>query len=294
MIPEKKPYFISDENNAKLKALMRIRTRQPINILITGKHGLGKSMLARQIAAHWKLDYVPVPICQLQEVGQLMGHLELVNGETRFVPSDFTKAIKAPNTVVHLEELNRPESPKALGELFPILDDARAIWHEHLGEVKVAPGVVFVGTLNEGFEYSGIDPMDEALRDRFFMIHLDYFPSKIEGTLVSMLTGLSGEVVDGILELVNKLRTNAKEPIHVSTRRMIMMAEMIGEGLGIVDSFKSCIGTDQDQTRLESVLIELDSMASKVMPQLANWTPKPFDNSNGKSKENDGFGLLTI
>ena len=33
-------------------------------------------------------------------------------------------------------------------------------------EVVVAPGVVFFVTLDEGYEYVGTNPVDEALRDR--------------------------------------------------------------------------------------------------------------------------------
>ena len=292
MIPKQQPYFISNQNKAMLRAMMARRAVHPVNLLITGKHGLGKSMLARQIAAIWKLDYVPVPICSLQEVGQLMGHPEF-DQKSVFIPSEFVKAMRRPDTVIHLEELNRPESPKALGDLFPLLDDTRGIWHESLGEVNVAPGVVFIGTLNEGFEYSGIDPLDEALRDRFFMMRLDYLPNKIESTLVNMNTGLVGDAVDSLLDLVNRLRNNTKEPIHISTRRVLMMAELAKEGLPLREAFTTCIGSDPD--KLESVLIELDTMGNRIKPyrditpenNALPWAP-------GEPTIKHGYELLSI
>ncbi len=166
-VPTRKPFFISQQNKIQLDKILATKTKHPINILVKGKHGMGKSELARQIAATQNMDYVPVPIGSLQETGQLMGRYELINGETKFVEGKFPKAVKAPNTLIHLEELNRPESPKAVNDLFPLLDDGRSLVHEQLGEVRVANGVVFVATLNEGFEYTGINPLDAALEDRF-------------------------------------------------------------------------------------------------------------------------------
>jgi nitric oxide reductase NorQ protein len=256
MIPEKKPFFITTENKALIESIMDGRKSHPVNILIKGKHGLGKSELARQLAATYKMHYVPIPINLLQESGQLMGHDEFVNDQTTFVESNFVKAIRSPNSIIHLEELNRPESPKALGELFPLLDDSRMIVHDKIGEVKVAEGIVFVGTLNIGFEYTGIDPLDEALRDRFHFVELGYLPPDEEIKLIYMRTGLSGPQVKQLVELVNSLRYDGQDPIHVSTRRMLMIAELMQANLPMQSAIVNCIGIDKD--KLESILLRFD------------------------------------
>ncbi len=256
MIPEKKPFFVSSSNKRLIESIMAGRVSHPVNILLKGKHGLGKSELARQIACLYQLDYCPVPINLLQESGQLMGHDEFVEGQTRFILSHFVQAIKTPNTLVHLEELNRPESPKALGELFPLLDDSRMIKHDKIGEVRVATGVVFIGTLNEGWEYTGIDPLDEALRDRFHFVELDYLPPAQEVNLVVIKTGLVGEEVSQLVSFVNGLRFDGQDPIHVSTRRVLMMAELMKTGLPMQSALISCIGIDKD--KMESILVKLD------------------------------------
>jgi len=256
MIPTKKAFFISQDNKTQLEKVLALRAKHPVNILIKGKHGMGKSELARQLAANNNLDYNPIPIGSLQETGQLMGRYELLNGETKFVEGKFPKAIRTPNSLIHLEELNRPESPKALNDLFPILDDGRATVHEQLGEVKVADGVVFVATLNEGFEYTGIDPLDAALEDRFHIIRLGYLPPQMESSLVLVRTGLAGERSTALLQFVSKLRTDGQDPIHVSTRRMLMMAELIQAGLDMRSAIISNVALDSD--KLESVLLHMD------------------------------------
>ena len=256
MIPDKKPFFISQENKTRLEKIIGTRFKHPVNVLIKGQHGMGKSELARQLAAVNNLQYNPIPIGSLQETGQLMGRYELIGGETKFVEGKFPQAVRMPNSLIHLEELNRPESPKALHDLFPILDDGRAIMHEQLGEVKVALGVVFVATLNEGFEYSGIDPLDAALEDRFHIIYLGYLPPQMETTLILTRTGLVGENCTKLLQFVTKLRTDGQDPIHISTRRVLMMAELIVAGLDMRSAIISNVAMDMD--KLESVLLHLD------------------------------------
>jgi len=256
MIPAKKPFFITIENKSLIESIMAGRTNHPVNILIRGKHGLGKSELARQLAASYGMDYVPIPINLLQESGQLMGHDEFHENQTVFIESNFVRAVRTPNSLIHLEELNRPESPKALGELFPILDDSRMIVHDKIGEVRVASGTVFVGTLNVGFEYTGIDPLDEALRDRFHFVELGYLPPTEEANLIRMRTGLSGPPVAQLIEFVNSLRYDGQDPIHVSTRRILMIAELMQANLPMQTAIVNCIGIDKD--KLESILLRFD------------------------------------
>lgn len=256
MIPDKKPFFISQENKTRLEKIIGTRVKHPVNILIKGRHGMGKSELARQIAAVNNLAYNPIPIGSLQETGQLMGRYELIGGETKFVEGQFVKAVQTPNNLIHLEELNRPESPKALNDLYPLLDDGRMLVHEQLGEIKVAFGVVFIATLNEGFEYTGIDPLDAALEDRFHEIYLSYLPPQLESTLILTRTGLAGEPSTRLLQFVNKLRTDGQDPIHISTRRVLMMAELLQAGLDMRSAIISNVAMDTD--KLESVLLHLD------------------------------------
>ena len=256
MIPPNTTYFITAENKAVVEAIMAGKEKHPVNILIRGKHGLGKSELARQLASRYQMDYVPIPINLLQESGQLMGHDEFLNNQTTFIESNFVKAIRTPNTMIHLEELNRPESPKALGELFPLLDDSRMIVHDKLGEVRVAPGIVFVGTLNVGFEYTGIDPLDEALRDRFHYIEVGYLPPSQEAELIAMRTGLPEKQSNRLVEFANSLRFDGQDPIHVSTRRMLMIAELVQAKLPMRTAIVNSIGSDKD--KLESILLKFD------------------------------------
>jgi MoxR-like ATPase len=115
---------------------------------------------------------------------------------------------------------------------------------------------VFVGTLNVGFEYTGIDPLDEALRDRFHFIELGYLPPAEEANLIQMRTGLSGAPVNQLIELINSLRYDGQDPIHVSTRRILMIAELMQAKLPMQSAIVNSIGIDKD--KLESILLRFD------------------------------------
>ena len=69
MIPTKKPFFISQSNKDLLDSVLATRVYHPVNILIKGQHGMGKSECARQLATSHELDYIPTPIGSLQETG---------------------------------------------------------------------------------------------------------------------------------------------------------------------------------------------------------------------------------
>ena len=78
----------------------------------------------------------------------------------------------------------------------------------------------------------------------------------MESSLVLVRTGLAGERSTALLQFVSKLRTDGQDPIHVSTRRMLMMAELIQAGLDMRSAIISNVALDSD--KLESVLLHMD------------------------------------
>jgi nitric oxide reductase NorQ protein len=255
-IPEHEDhFFLPAETIDNLERVKLLAKRHPVNVLVAGKQGCGKSTLVRQFAARNKRPLAVFQIGILSEPGQLFGEHRLKEGETYYQQFLFPQAIQTPGCVIHLEEINRPEHPKALNMLFSVLAEDRKVWTDELGLLKVADDVVFFATLNEGEEFVGTEMLDAALRDRFYVSILDYLPSDVETRVLHLKGGIDEAEALTIVNVANKLRHNTREPVVVSTRHTLMIAEMVAVGATIKDAFTNSLQISRDL--LESVLLSL-------------------------------------
>jgi nitric oxide reductase NorQ protein len=255
-VPGPEPhFFLPNDVVLNLERIRTLANRHPVNVLIAGKQGCGKSTMVRQFAAKNKRPLATFQIGILSEPGQLFGEHRLKAGETYYQEFLFPKAIQTPGCVIHLEEINRPEHPKALNMLFSVLSQDRQVWTDELGLVKVAPGVVFFATLNEGEEFVGTEMLDAALRDRFYVTLLDYLPPEVEVQVLHLKAGISEVDARTIVNVARQLRSNSQEPLVVSTRHTLMIAEMVAVGANIREAFTFSLQVNRDV--LESVLLSL-------------------------------------
>lgn len=267
-VPALDPYFFAPEEDIDaLLKLDRLSQKHPVNILITGRQGCGKSSLVRQFAAYFKRPFAVFQVGLLSEPGQLFGEQRLKEGETYYQEFLFPKAISTPYCVVHLEEINRPEHPKALNELFSVLSEDRSIWVDELGLVEVAEGVTFFATMNEGEEFSGTETLDAALRDRFYVITMDYLPFDVEKEVLILKAGVNEDQAGTILKIVHKLRSDHNVPITVSTRHSLMIAELVAMGTTIREAVIYSLQISKDI--LESLLLSIH-VETKDMQILEN------------------------
>ncbi|RLB68553.1 MAG: MoxR family ATPase [Deltaproteobacteria bacterium] len=255
-VPQEDPYFYVSKDIADMfEKIHSLSKKKPVNVLISGRQGCGKSSLVNQYAAIYQKPLATFQVGILSEPGQLFGEYALENGETTYKQFLFPQAIQTPNTVIHLEEINRPEHPKALNMLFSLLSDHREVWLEELGKLKVAEGVVFFATLNEGDDFIGTELLDVALRDRFYFLLMDYLPNEVEKEVLIKKTGISIEQADDVMAALNFLRGHGDLEIDVSTRTALMIGEMITVGASLRQALSVSLQTSQET--LESVLVGL-------------------------------------
>lgn len=255
--PSKVHFFLTD---AHKQVLAYIRERQSLgkstNILVTGPQGSGKSTLPAQYAAVNGRPYCVLEIGLLNESSQIFGRTILAEGKTSYQPGLLVKAIQTPGTVIHLQELNRPENDRTLNAIFSILDDQqRGIWVDEADQFfAVAPGVVFFASLNQGYDFVGTMPLDIALLDRFSVrLQMSYLPPPIEANLLLLRCGLNGQLATQIVGMANQLRNNSQKPLQVSTRALIAIAEMVKYGLPTRSAFQTALN-DPTNRGLEQIL----------------------------------------
>lgn len=248
-------FFLQAGVISNLDLMKRLSGKRPVNVLVAGKQGCGKSTLVRQFAARNRRPLATFQVGILSEPGQLFGEHRLDHGRTHYQEFLFPKAIRTPGCVIHLEEINRPEHPKALNMLFSVLSEDRSVWIDELGHIKVADGVVFFATLNEGEEFVGTEMLDAALRDRFYVMVLDYLPRDVETEVLCRKTGIDRNTALTIVNVAEKLRTNRSDPILVSTRHTLMIAELVNLGAPVRDAFVTGLQLGADT--LETVLLSL-------------------------------------
>ncbi|HDP24130.1 MAG TPA: MoxR family ATPase [Deltaproteobacteria bacterium] len=245
-----------------LERIRMLSERHPVNVLVAGKQGCGKSTLVRQFAARNSRPLATFQIGILSEPGQLFGEHRLKDGQTYYQEFLFPRAIQTPGCVVHLEEINRPEHPKALNMLHSVLAEDRHVWIDELGHIKVADDVVFFATLNEGEEFVGTEMLDAALRDRFYVTMLDYLPPEVETRVLCLKADLSESDALTIVNVANRLRSNRNEPMVVSTRHTLMIAEMVNVRATVREAFVSSLQLNPDI--LETVLLSLHLELGKM------------------------------
>ena len=254
--PELDKYFYMQEEVIHvLKSLEKLSREHPVNILVTGRQGCGKSSLIRQFAAYFKRPFAVFQIGQLSEPGQLFGEHGLKSGETYYQEFLFPKAITTPRCIIYLEEINRPEHPKALNELFSVLSEDRSIWVDQLGLIKVAEEVIFFASMNEGEEFTGTDAIDVALRDRFYIIPVDYLPRDIEKNVLINKTGISEKKADLIIKVLGHLRSDPQIDTTISVRHSLMISELMVSGAALREALVYSLSITRDI--IESLLLSL-------------------------------------
>ena len=282
--PAKEKYYIRQSHHDLLDyALAESEKGAITNILVKGPQGCGKSTMPAQFAAMNNRPLITVEMGLFSEANQIFGSMILENGNTFFRKGMFTRGITTPKCVVHIQEINRPESDKTLNAMFSVLDETqRKLYIDDADqEFKVAPGVVFFASLNEGYEFVGTMPLDEALEDRFALkMQLDYLKESEETDLLSERADIDFETALGIVTVANSLRKNTQSPIHVSTRSVIEMGKMTKFGIHPADAIRAVIAQDDDT--VESVLAtihfsglsKLDSLAGKGEEHVIYGQPK--------------------
>lgn len=269
-VPQRKPFYVQEQHKNMLVTAVKMNQQKPVNILVMGKPGCGKTELGEQLAAKLNRPYFLFQMGLLAESGQLLGNYIWNDGHMVFQEHLFLKAVQTPNAIIGLDEINRAEHPRDCNALMNLLDDTRSTWvNEVQKTVNVAKGVMFWATINEGYEFSGTNPLDAALRDRFLNLRVDWMTAENEKTLLADRVGLDGTTAYKLSNIYHEAR---RRNIQLSTRQGLAVAESVAVGLSIEDSFEFVLGGNRSE--LEEILISLQfkEMESRWDSEETVWT----------------------
>jgi len=232
----------------------RLQGRVPINALIMGPPGSGKSELIKKFAEDSGLPYWQVLGEEGIRADELLGHYELKEGTSRWVDGIIPKAVRS-GGILHFDEANVIE-PAVLMRLDELMDNKRQLNMEKLnGEIiKAHPDLFIVFTLNPP-TYEGIKELPKAVRNRLNPTYqMDFPPQAIELNILKWKMGLSdsefkvqgasasgtlSQDITDVMKIVNGLRRQTDLSYTPSLRDTQHFVQSIKEG----DSFHKAFDT---------------------------------------------------
>ena len=144
------------------------------NVMLVGRHGIGKSQIISSYFAKRKMIVIPFFLGQMSDPGDLIGlfHKDEKTGRSIFLPPFWWPQNDEP-VVLFLDELNRAR-PEILQTVMDL------VLNKSLAGKKLPEGSIVISAVNDGDEYQ-LTELDPALVSRF---NIYEFSPTIEDWLV--------------------------------------------------------------------------------------------------------------
>ena len=265
-------FYVPEETNLMLDWWMEMRRRfaNVGALMITGPSGIGKTELLIAAARSRGEDIFVQHTASVTDPELWLGHKEIDENGTRWVFSDFLKALQRPGHVL-IDEINRVHS-SVLSVILPILDGQQRILvpgaEGERGEpvyVNVHPECKISATANLGYGYTGTYQLDIAVMERFaYRIPIGWPAEDEEVKILTLRTGVSVKDAKKLVWIARKTRDMAKgEQISrgISTRSLLHWAMQVATGMPISRAAEySVLGQYREEGGSESDLMKVKAI----------------------------------
>jgi MoxR-like ATPase len=256
-------YWVNPDHLRVLNAAVKLSKRRPVNVTVVGPSGYGKTTMAEAVAFMNGMKYVRINCAGVRDPEEWFGYREAVDGSTLFVPTEFSRAVIEGNAVIVLDEFNRVE-PWLHNTLFPLLDHARKTV-VHGTEIACGSNVVFVMTMNLGYQFTGTFTADAALTNRSdITLHCEALPENVERDLLRQRSGIASDLAAQIVRVMSamrKLADNGGLTADVSTRTSLKVADLVSVGLNLDEAIANAVFSTIDRDELKAAVDAANSIA---------------------------------
>ena len=184
------------------------------NILLKGPTGSGKTKLAETLSETIQRPMHQVNCSVDLDADSLFGFKPIQTNENGtqeivFIDGPVIKEMKEGH-ILYIDEINMAKQ-ETLPILNGVLDYRRKLTNPFTGEViNAAPGFNVIAAINEG--YIGTLPMNEALKNRFIVIQVDYIDGDILSDVIKDQSQLADDTtIKKIINFNEDLRTMTKQ-----------------------------------------------------------------------------------
>jgi nitric oxide reductase NorQ protein len=146
-----------------------------------------------------------------------------------------------------------------------VLDSRRElsmdIAHHGARHIKVNDKCSFIATANEGFEYTGNNVLDRALKERFQVIPIEYMPNPQEMELLQGRHKVDKRMAEVIVKTAKTIRDMAKKDelsSSISIRHTLYAADLTASGVAVAKameiSFLPMFVSPEEKTKVKGIL----------------------------------------
>lgn len=245
LIPTKVGFVESERGEMRL---MAIRYKQSLagntiksHLLLEGPKGCGKSLLAKDFFANLNIPLLRVNLSDGITEDAMIGSRTLKDGEVVFNSGILTLAAEHGLPLL-CDEINAARE-NILIAMNGLMDTGVLVLPEDDNRViHAAAGFMICGTMNPPEDYSGVNSMNQATKDRFtYNLPFTYLPEELECKVIKQQTGFKDmDTIRSMVLVANDLRRLKKEGMletDTSTRTLVQMFDELDD-LSLTEAIK--------------------------------------------------------